>query len=173
MAATCAVCMQPIVDRADFLIHRTEVVHKRCVRVLHDTHASRQAREIAQLEAELRGVHEDTRRLDNQRIDEIARLEKETHRLREELRRAERRAIQAESTTGVTDAAARRDRDDALRQLDTAIRERDAARREAQLHQTIQGSPTRTPEVATTPAKTDSRGDAEVRFSLLELDPLE
>lgn len=164
MAATCAVCLTPIMKPEKFVLSGTEVFHARCVVAYGTTNSvvNKQRQQAADLRAQIERLRYE--------------LEHEKQRADHERTVAQRIAGERERMgndlgVALSDARSWRVRmEEARRERDEAVAARDASRREALLHQTIQGTPV-APAVAATPEPVkDERDSTEVRFSLLELD---
>lgn len=161
MAASCAVCLTPIIGGA-FVLHGTEVVHKVCIRGLAQTRAIKLEAAVAQLrtrtqadqielarlrldyETTLTRVGEQVAELQRKLRDKQSEIEQEKGWIKEWRDRANRAE---RSATTIPDSVAA-EIEQLRARVDALTIERDAARREAQLHQTIQGArPTRSPDV--------------------------
>lgn len=168
MAATCATCLKPIVEREKFVLAGTEVFHARCALATGTTQS---------VKAKL-----------DQTIVELTR---ETAMLRVQLAASRRDAEKAVEISGrianerdKADAAERswrRRLDDARAERDRFAYERDKALEDlAVIRQRLGSAPLvtqpptsvpATPVAAATPEPAkDERDDTEIRFSLLELD---
>lgn len=171
MAATCAVCLRPIRGAREFVLHRTEVVHRACVRnldntlrVQHEHEITRLRGIVAQLEIE-RDAHLATARTDKAQLR--ANLETDIAVLRRDL-------IALEDTS----ARVQRERDELRTRMKELTAERDMLRNQAAMTSAL-GPPrtTPTPPVPApppTPAPPAPEDDLEAaqekRTSLLELD---
>jgi hypothetical protein len=179
--------MRPIVKGATgpgaFILAGTEVFHRACAANVARSLRTRQEHEIVQLRGELAQLTIERDAREQEERIELARIERDLRRAREDLRAAQlaRASSEAMLADRWIDQRLIAERDAALEIRDRAIRERDAARTEAALHQTIQGR-TVTPPVAPQPLPqqilvvtptSEDLDDSEIRFSLLELDPLE
>jgi hypothetical protein len=150
---TCAACLQPLNGRGNFVIVGTEVVHKECARQGRETRGARLLRELAA--SELREQHASRAADSALRVGDgaVARIQSMEATLRR---------------TSSSLAIALGERDQAQQALATARAELDALRRVPAL--TPASTPA--PEISVTPDAETVRDDTEVRFSLLELDPL-
>ena len=156
MAATCAVCLTPIVKADKFVITGSEVTHAVCLG--RQTIGTKRRLKIIEQTAEIAELR-----------TQVAALQATGVRV---LREESLRRQQAE----LRESDYRRQRDEARRERDQALADRDAAQREARLHQALGPAPARPisppadapPVQAPVPAK-DGRDDAEIRFSLLEI----
>lgn len=151
--AFCAACQQPIVGQHSFALEGCEVIHRACARVAHTT-VGQQLQQVAAAA--------------NERAARAERLlsESRAQYVREDTR--ERTAI---------DRAHAREVRELRREIENLHNDVSAARRESALHQTLARSVavTAPPPVAQAvepAAPNDDRTEAEIRFSLLELDPL-
>mgnify|MGYP001617547823 CR=1 FL=1 len=153
MAATCAVCMAPIIKGVDkFAISGTEVIHARCVGAGATVGTRRKLRIIEQ-----------TQTIDNLR-SEIG-----SHLVAAREERVRRAGVESR------EADYRRQRDEARRERDEAMAARDAAVREVGLRQALgivaRADPAPRTEVVPVPEQAnDDRDASEIRFSLLEID---
>ena len=144
MSATCAICQQPIVTRQDVRVSGTEIMHRSCAAAGGETIGWRQGKEIADLRRQLVQAQESA-----------ARAIASQREQREQWR----------STTNVLSDLVRA-HEETTAALATVTRERDTLRSELAKRPVVQ-QPSEPP-----PTQEEYGKDAEVRFSLLELDPV-
>jgi hypothetical protein len=165
MPGVCAACLISLGNGEKFVLMGTEVVHPGCV-----------GRQTERTKLLMR-LNEETRRAGNLAIEERRQREmavaadREHLRVSAELREVKetmRRRFHLEDEYRAQRDNARAERDRAFALRDEALRAAEAARREAALHQTLGPAPA----APATPEVKDERDPSEIRFSLLDLDPL-
>jgi chromosome segregation ATPase len=161
MPAACAICLQPIGNKEQFVLAGTEVFHPSCAgqRGIHVSVRNRQREQLAALEEQLRGTKAAALNLEPR----IRRLESEIHSARQS-----HEAMSANLQQALNNEASWRRRYEEVRDERARFEvERDAARRELALMRQL-GYQLPEPTGKVTPE--DTRDATEIRFSLLDLD---
>lgn len=157
MAATCAYCLSPITNGENFSLAGTEVFHRACVAEhgIHDSVGNKQRRQLSSFELRHTQTQATVTRLHNQAAQaehRVSQRDLTIERLRTELDDANvARTLMAEQLS------------DAKAELARVIAERDKARQDLALAQLPPVQPRVDPTL-------QGMDDAEIRFSLLDLD---
>lgn len=153
MGGSCAACLQPLVHGVKYVLVGTEVIHSSCARAGMQTL-------VQKLQSQLSLARQ-----------ESARWQSEAATARYELRIANALGDELETARS---GVARLERQAArmLQERNEALAARDAAKRELALRDAIGTPRVATPDATETQRAEDKRDATEVRFSLLELDPL-
>jgi hypothetical protein len=161
MPGVCAACLVPLAKGEKFVLMGTEVVHPGCVGGV--TVMTKLRRDLIESERE-KGYLQRELRAQRDHAENLGRVREIETRELAETKEAMRRRFHLEDEYRAQRDNARAERDRAFVLRDEALRQAESARREAALHP-IRDAPAAPPEV-------DDRDPAEIRFSLLDLDPL-
>lgn len=170
--ASCAACLREIAPGAKFALAGTEVFHRECAPNIAQSIGTRQKLEIIRLRSELAAERQESARLRTAISDVQQQAERRLDAAANDaLNARDRRANESRQTRQKLQTITSLERDILIitKQRDDARQDAAAARTETALLKALSAPPGTQPEEHTK----EDRDDAEQRFSLLELDPLE
>lgn len=183
MAKTCASCLAPIAKGQAFVIAGTEVFHRKtwCIQNIAASVGTERKLRIVELETMVGRLRNEARQDADRRLDEQARIYNDvTCKLRRDLDAQRSRDLAMDSARADQISRLTRERDQLAAELrrlhgEIALRQAIGSRADQPTTVTVTAvaiSATPAPEIPPEPV-TPAKDDAEQRFSLLELDPLE